>query len=369
MYNLASQMIHVRAHGSGGATLASYEYDGNGRRVRITEGTTRRLQMYSQAGQLVYETTTIPGQPIDATEYYYLGRHLIAQKTNGVTKYIHTDALGSVTRKTDGTGMIVEDRIYEPYGESLEVTTRAPQWPQGMAYTGHVLDNLTRITYAQARYYDQLMGRFMSVDPVEPDPSSFNRYWYASNNPFTRIDPDGRADCTGTHIKSVCDSGGVPQLQGSASNHQDDVAEIYADYQRNFGRLPSAAAKLAQGSSDLADVIDEEAVATIKYGVLGGLPGRITGRVARILGLARETVSFGKNANQLAHTFRHVEGIGLNRDVVQRAIQADLRSSSAFIVAGKPFNRSIAVDGVEITYTAFRLEGGIINVGRITIPR
>ncbi|ANB17026.1 RHS repeat-associated core domain-containing protein [Dokdonella koreensis] len=206
VYNLANQMTNVRAH-VGGATLASYEYDGNGRRVRITEGTTRRLQMYSQAGQLVYETTTVPGQPVEATEYYYLGRHLVAQKTNGVTTYIHTDALGSVTRKTNSTGGIVEDRIYEPYGESLEVTTRAPQWPQGMAYTGHVLDNLTRITYAQARYYDQLMGRFMSPDPVAPDAGNFNRYWYANNSPFSNIDPDGRASCpssgsqtTGTHI-------------------------------------------------------------------------------------------------------------------------------------------------------------------------
>jgi len=89
----------------------------------------------------------------------------------------------------------VQDRVYEPFGESLEVTTRAPQWPQGMAYTGHVLDNLTRITYAQARYYDQLMGRFMSVDPVAPDAGSFNRYWYANNNPYNNIDPDGRKAC------------------------------------------------------------------------------------------------------------------------------------------------------------------------------
>ncbi|WP_190278987.1 RHS repeat-associated core domain-containing protein [Dokdonella koreensis] len=112
-----------------------------------------------------------------------------------MTTYIHTDAFGSVTRKTNSTGGIVEDRIYEPYGESLEVTTRAPQWPQGMTYTGHVLDNLTRIAYAQARYYDQLMGRFMSPDPVAPDAGNFNRYWYANNNPFSMLDPDGRKAC------------------------------------------------------------------------------------------------------------------------------------------------------------------------------
>lgn len=113
-------------------------------------------------------------------------------RKNGATlTYVHTDALGRVTRKTDASGVRVQDRVYEPFGESLEVTTRALQWPQGMAYTGHVLDNLTRITYAQARYYDQLLGRFMSVDPAAPDVGSFERYWYADNNPFSKVDRDG----------------------------------------------------------------------------------------------------------------------------------------------------------------------------------
>jgi RHS repeat-associated protein len=176
----------------------------------MTEGTTPRLQMYNQAGQLVYETTNVGGVPGDTTEFVYLGRHLIAERKNGSTlTYVHTDALGSVTRKTDASGVRVQDRVYEPFGESLEVTTRAPQWPQGMAYTGHVLDNLTRITYAQARYYDQLMGRFMSVDPVAPDAGNFNRYWYANNSPYGNIDPDGRqAEAAATEKRGSCKAGG-----------------------------------------------------------------------------------------------------------------------------------------------------------------
>lgn len=40
-----------------------------------------------------------------------------------------------------------------------------------------------------------MLGRFLSVDPVETDPDtgdSFNRYKYAANNPYKYIDPDGR---------------------------------------------------------------------------------------------------------------------------------------------------------------------------------
>lgn len=47
----------------------------------------------------------------------------------------------------------------------------------------------------QQRYYDQSLGRFLSVDPVTANAangSNFNRYWYANNNPYRFVDPDGR---------------------------------------------------------------------------------------------------------------------------------------------------------------------------------
>lgn len=47
----------------------------------------------------------------------------------------------------------------------------------------------------QARYYDPQLGRFLSTDPVDPDPqteSNFNRYEYADDNPYGKYDPIGR---------------------------------------------------------------------------------------------------------------------------------------------------------------------------------
>ncbi len=46
-----------------------------------------------------------------------------------------------------------------------------------------------------ARYYDPVIGRFLSMDPVEfteANPASFNRYAYANNNPYMYFDPDGQ---------------------------------------------------------------------------------------------------------------------------------------------------------------------------------
>lgn len=105
-------------------------------------------------------------------------------------RYIHTDALGSVAVVTDVSRNVIERREYEPYG--LQLT---PPVSGGPGYTGHVQDAATGLTYMQQRYYDPLLGRFLSIDPVQTNPNtgaSFNRYWYASNNPYKFKDPDGR---------------------------------------------------------------------------------------------------------------------------------------------------------------------------------
>lgn len=114
----------------------------------------------------------------------------VAQTT---VKYVHTDALGSVVAMTDASGAVIETtREYEPYGQQLVPTVQ-----DGPGYTGHVQDAATGLVYMQQRYFDPQIGRFLSVDPVQANPNtgaSFNRYVYASNNPYKFIDPDGRSD-------------------------------------------------------------------------------------------------------------------------------------------------------------------------------
>ena len=51
----------------------------------------------------------------------------------------------------------------------------------------------------QARYYDPVIGRFYSNDPVDAlghiergnSVHGFNRYTYANNNPYKYVDPHG----------------------------------------------------------------------------------------------------------------------------------------------------------------------------------
>lgn len=103
------------------------------------------------------------------------------------TSYVHTDGLRSAVAETDETGVVTGRTRYEPYGAPT-----SGEYVQGPGYAGHVMDAATQLVYMQQRYYDPIAGRFLSTDPVEASPASFNRYWYANNNPYRFIDPDGR---------------------------------------------------------------------------------------------------------------------------------------------------------------------------------
>jgi RHS repeat-associated protein len=155
-YNYANQM--TRAKGSS----YSYLYDGHNRRVKQTDTKGTTYSIYNQSGTLVYRENNGKG-----INYIYLGKKLIAK--DGV---IPTNS---------------PTLNYRPFGESLEQTN------DDVGYTGHKFDTDLGLSYMQARYYDPVIGRFYSNDPVGfKGVHSFNRYAYANNNPYKYTDPDGR---------------------------------------------------------------------------------------------------------------------------------------------------------------------------------
>lgn len=106
--------------------------------------------------------------------------------------YYHWDAIGSPVAATDEDGNVKWREQYRPYGERIE--NQAAAQSNSRWYTGHPYDNATGLTYAGARYYDPVVGRFMGIDPQafrENEPNLFNRFAYANNNPYKYIDPDG----------------------------------------------------------------------------------------------------------------------------------------------------------------------------------
>ncbi|MBQ8637190.1 MAG: RHS repeat-associated core domain-containing protein, partial [Clostridia bacterium] len=56
-------------------------------------------------------------------------------------------------------------------------------------YCGEYYDVETGFIYLRARYYDPMVGRFTSVDPIK---DGLNWYAYCYNNPVAYIDPSGK---------------------------------------------------------------------------------------------------------------------------------------------------------------------------------
>jgi RHS repeat-associated protein len=165
---------------SGGA---SFVYDGNGNRVKKTEGgqTTLYVNRYFEKNLSTSEVTTS----------YYLGGKLIAQRKGTTLSYILQDHLGSNSVTTEANGNNPAAIRYFAFGATRSTTGILAT---DKKFTGQTLDQ-TGLYYYGARYYDANIGRFISPDTIVPDPmnpQSLNRYSYCLNNPLKYIDPSGR---------------------------------------------------------------------------------------------------------------------------------------------------------------------------------
>ena len=102
----------------------------------------------------------------------------------------------------DNNGAVVVEYKYDAWGNheaevaSEEYVTLANLNP--FRYRGYYFDEETGLYFLQTRYYDPVVGRFISRDSIEyADPETIcglNLYAYCGNNPVMATDPTGRAE-------------------------------------------------------------------------------------------------------------------------------------------------------------------------------
>ena len=181
--------------GSGGGgsttTTTTFAYDGDGGRVKKTVDDGSLITWTTYIGKLyVCEGTALP---LSCAKMIFSGSQRIAikQVDDGSTSYFHPDHLGSTSVLTDSNGVSEQDVAYYPYGDTR---SNAGTADVPYKYTGKEQDSSTGLYFYEARYYDPVLGRFISADTIVPsitDAQSLNRYSYARNNPILYNDPSG----------------------------------------------------------------------------------------------------------------------------------------------------------------------------------
>lgn len=152
----------------------------------------------------------------------------------------------------------------------------------------------------QQRYYDPVIGRFLSVDPINAfgtgDMRFFTRYAYGFNNPYTFMDPDGRGTCPGSK-RGECiqsDTYDANRSNGQTTQASSAVAQTMVS-QKGVVAVPKGGTKekiafvkgdgngghkaeLASDATTGSTSRTDSATATVPEGAEAVLHGHIDGR-------------------------------------------------------------------------------------------
>nr|WP_228057013.1 putative Ig domain-containing protein [Tychonema sp. LEGE 07203] len=185
-----NRLVGVTVTEGGVTRNVGYQYNAQGIRVgKVVDGVETRylideLQPYDQ----VLEEYDALG---NAKGSYVYGLDLLGRVSGMQPEFYHSDGLGSTRLLTNGSGQVSNIYTYDAYGNLIASTGGANN---AYLFAGEQRDKETGLDYLRARYYDPLVGRFVSADAYEgtlDDPMSLHDYQYAHANPVVNTDPSG----------------------------------------------------------------------------------------------------------------------------------------------------------------------------------
>lgn len=202
------------------------------------------------------EITKAANGTVTGARYYSFGGQTVAMRTanglGGVTSLIndpHGTPLASV-HNTNWTTTSVDKHYTLPFGEQRGGVSA----PGDHEFLGKVRDEATGLTLVGARWYDETIGKFLTVDPVMAltDPQQWNGYSYANNNPSTWSDPSGLRpeECmSGGYACGVKANGHLTVLASSSdAKRWDPISpkKMWAGLKSSFGSVVKGAKEAAK---------------------------------------------------------------------------------------------------------------------------
>lgn len=201
VWDASDRLTRIEQSRAGGANVltASYAYDAFGRRVQSTlaqGGQTSTVQYLYEGAQALGEIRDgklshrlLTGLSLDET-IARIAINSSGQKDAAASRLYITDALQSVMAQLadDNNANLQNSYAYSPYGQSTTVGPDATANPN--QYTSRENDGVTGLYFYRARYYDPVLKRFISEDPIGLA-AGLNVFAYVEGDPLILSDPEG----------------------------------------------------------------------------------------------------------------------------------------------------------------------------------
>ena len=309
----------------------------------------------------------------------YLGDQKLGTADDSGIYYNITDHLGSPTIITNQTGEVIETNDYESYGRVKDTNS---QIDNQYKYTGKLLDPETNLQYYGARYYDNLLNRFTSIDPATlklfnkesfqqrynrslenylANPQNLNSYAYAVGNPLVMKDNDGEF--------------AGPFGRDMASGQRDISSFFYnaANYTSNQGGFINkvsgfVASSIGDVFNNMANIYDPDQGAGARVLALGftaldassggegkGVAnlGKIT-KEAKILDVATRPIkSLNDIKGYTAHGLEEAKKYGLTKEFIKDAVENTSKFTKRVDALGRESFR-YASDKAVVNFNKFK---------------
>jgi RHS repeat-associated protein len=163
----------------------------------IAEDTINSLTVKTELGFLTFEKSKIAEFPektssVEISSAYSASNVKLPETRVGIfaSSYANSNSLNEFNSISFGGKSSIN---YKPYGEINRTDSSGPDISK-FKYTGQEEDKESGLLYYKARYYDPILGRFISADDltVSNDLYGQNKYMYVRGNPVLWVDRDGK---------------------------------------------------------------------------------------------------------------------------------------------------------------------------------